>query len=75
MGGPPLDRALECVVDGGNPVAHVFFRSGLINSFEMRCDYFEAESPVSITRCSDRGHAKIDGFHVQIKLLLPIAVL
>jgi hypothetical protein len=75
LGASPLDCALQCVIDGGNPIAHIFFRGGLVNPFEMGSYDFKAEPTVSITRCPDRSHAKIDWFHVQVKLLLPITVL
>lgn len=72
---PAFYSALQGVIDGAYPVIHVLFRGCLVNALVLRGDDLKAKSPLCIPGFSHRSHPKINRIHVQVELLLPIAVL
>lgn len=69
-----LDRILKGVVQGIYPIVHVFFRRCLIDTLVLWRNDFEAKPPFCAAGFSDRRHPQIDGLHVKIEPLFPVAV-
>ena len=73
-GSPILESALQRIVDSSDPCFDIFLGRRLVDSSELRCDDFKAESSVRVACLANRRHAQIYRIHVQIELVFPVDV-